>query len=358
MSNRGLRGPAPSVTPAFASICAALTFGGLSIAPPLLAHHSDAGLDMQKTIMLDGTVKQFYFRNPHVYFTLAAADANGQLVEWSVQMGSAAASARQGWSRDTLVPGDHVLVAAHPATNGRPYAILSSLEKEGGLRLGEAEPEPEGTLSAASIEGRWLQKLSEAPRYPGGIDGYFRATLEPTPKGRQAQAAFDALSAENPEARCIGRPTPAMIHSSTRYPIEISIDEAAAIVTIRSQYWDERRTVYMDGRPHPGGEERFPSGHSIGWWEDDVLVVDTRNFSDHRSPYQIGLPSGAQKHVVERYRLTAGGTRLTIDFMLEDPEYLVEAMNDARELVYVPEIEMTQFNCDPEATRAFMRVVD
>jgi hypothetical protein len=324
---------------------------------PATAHHSDAGVDMASVVRLEGTVRQFFWRNPHVYFTVVTDGADGAPVEWSVQMGSAVSSARQGWTRNTLQPGDHVVVAAHPAANGRPYAIFESLEKEGGLTLGKITPEPDGTARAASIAGRWLQKSAETPSYPGGIDGYFRAKIVPTDKGRQAQAAFDALSDENPEARCIGRPTPAMIHSSSRYPIEITIDEAADTVTIRSQYWDERRTVYLDGRPHPPADQRFASGHSIGWWEDATLVVDTQNFADHRSPYQIGLPSGSQKHVVELYRLTDGGTRLQIEFMLEDPEYIAEPMFDSRKLAYAPDIEMLPFNCDPEATRGFMRVV-
>ena len=73
------------------------------------------------------------------------------------------------------------------------------------------------------------------------------------------------------------------------------------IIYIRSEYFDEERTVYMDGRSHPDSSQRFDRGHSIGRWEGDTLVVDTANFADHRSPYQIGVPSGAQKHVVERY---------------------------------------------------------
>ena len=34
------------------------------------------------------------------------------------------------------------------------------------------------------------------------------------------------------------------------------------------------RFVYLDGRSHPTGGPRTNEGHSIGWWEDDVLVVD------------------------------------------------------------------------------------
>ena len=138
------------------------------------------------------------------------------------------------------------------------------------------------------------------------------------------------------------------------YPIQIEYNEAGETIIIRSQFFDQVRTVYMDGREHPPTDERTHEGHSIGSWEDDVLVIDTRNFADNRSPYQNGIPSGAQKHVVERYRLHEDGTRLTVEFMLEDPEYIVGSMTHSRDLIYSPQIEMTPFDCDAEATREFL----
>ncbi len=322
---------------------------------PAYAHHSDAGLDMDATVTFEGTIKEFHFRNPHAYFIVDADNAAGQPVEWSIQTGSAIGLARRGWSRDTLVPGDRVLISAHPARNGNPYGILESIDKEGGLGVGPAPGEVEVTASATSLEGRWLAKFSEVPSFPGGIDGFFNAQLVLTEKGEAAKAAYDPLSRENPESQCIGRPSPGMLVSSTRYPIEISFNDNEDTITIRSQYWDEVRTVYMDGREHPDSGERTHSGHSIGHWDGDTLVVDTRNFADHRSPYQVGVPSGAQKHVVERYRLAEGGTRIAVEFSLDDPEYLAAPLNHARELIYVPDIDMTPFECDMEATSRFLR---
>ncbi|NNC63578.1 MAG: hypothetical protein HKN84_02230 [Gammaproteobacteria bacterium] len=324
------------------------------LAVPALAHHSDAGLDMNTTVTFEGTIKEFHFRNPHMYFIVEADNPGGEPVEWSIQSGSAIGAARRGWSRDTLQPGDRVLVAAHPTRNGNPYGILESIDKEGGLGTGPGPGEVEVTASATSLEGRWLAKFSEVPSFPGGIDGFFNAQLVLTAKGEAAKAAYDPLSPENPESQCIGRPSPGMLVSSTRYPIEISFN-GNDTVTIRSQYWDEVRTVYMDGREHPADSERTHSGHSIGRWDGDTLVVDTRNFADHRSPYQVGVPSGAQKHVVERYRLVEGGTRVAVEFTLEDAEYLAAPLIHARELIYVPDIDMTPFECDMEATSRFLR---
>ena len=45
-----------------------LTIGvAVATAAPVAAHHSDAGLDMQSLVTLDGTVVEYNWRNPHVY---------------------------------------------------------------------------------------------------------------------------------------------------------------------------------------------------------------------------------------------------------------------------------------------------
>ncbi|MYF70315.1 MAG: hypothetical protein F4053_00650 [Proteobacteria bacterium] len=332
-----------------------VTIAALStlLAFPAWAHHSDAGLDMENVVTFEGTVTAFHWRNPHVYFTVATEGENGESVEWALQMGSTITVSRMGWNRDTLSPGDRVTVHAHQATDGRPYGYLDSVDRMGGLATGETFREPVETVPASSLEGRWLARLSEVPRYPGGFDGFWLAHLTFTEKGQAALDSYDPFSAENPESQCIGRPTPAMIVSSTRYPMEIEFLDGGDVIEIRSQYWDEVRTVYMDGRDHPDSAERFPSGHSTGYWEEDTLMVDTRNFTDHRSPYQIGVPSGGQKRVMERYTLIEGGTRMAVEFVLEDPEYLAEPMTHARELIHVPQLAMTPFDCDPDATNMF-----
>ena len=320
---------------------------------PVLGHHSDAGLDMESVTTIEGTVNEYFWRNPHVYFTVETTDENGETVEWELQMGSTITTGRRGWTRDTLAPGDRISVEAHAALNGQPYGIVESVEKESGVIAATGFYRPEVTATTTTLEGKWMANSSELVSYPGGFDGFFSANLSLTAEGRDARAAYDPLSLDNPEATCVGRPTPGMLVSSNLYPIEIIFNDDETIV-IRTDYWDETRTVYMDGREHPDISERFQEGHSIGSWDGDTLVVDTRNFSDHRSPYQIGVPSGGQKHVVERYRLIEEGTRIAVAFALEDPEYIAETMTHSRELIYSPHLESQPFDCDPEATRRFV----
>ena len=39
---------------------------------------------------------------------------------------------------------------------------------------------------------------------------------------------------------------------------------------------------------------------------------------------------------------------------LADPEYMAAPMTHSRELIYSPQMEMSRFNCDPEAARRFV----
>jgi len=189
--------------------------------------------------------------------------------------------------------------------------------------------------------------------YPGGLEELANEQLALTEKGQAAAEAFDQNSEENPVLSCTTRPTPAGIVYTDFYPMEIEFLENEVIM-IRSQFFDQERTVYMDGRNHPQGSERFHEGHSVGWWEGEVLVVDTANFADDRSAYQNGVPSGDQKRVVERYFLGEDGTRMTAEFSVADPEYFVGSFTHTRSLIYSPHLEMTPYDCDPEASGRYL----
>ena len=328
---------------------------------PAFGHHSDAALDMRSIVTFEGNVTEYSLRNPHAYFTVETTNEQGERVEWTVQMASALTVARWGWTRDTLAVGDRVTVGVRPARDGRPYGLLETIERDGGAPIttpfagGPRQVQAAATASTTTIEGRWIvDRSSLGEDYPGGLDQLMARDLVLTEKGRIAAEAYSQNDADNPELACMTKPTPGGIVYTDLYPMEIEFVEDEEIAMIRSQYFDQERTVYMDGRAHPSTGERTHEGHSIGRWEGDVLVVDTANFADNRSPYQNGVPSGARKHVVERYRLADDGTRMTVEFTLEDPEYIVGSMTHRRELVYSPQMEMTPFDCDLEATRRYL----
>jgi hypothetical protein len=71
---------------------------------------------------------------------------------------------------------------------------------------------------------------------------------------------------------------------------------------------------------HPENLEPTRGGHSIGRWEDDVLVVDTVRFL----PGVLSAPvvHSGQLHVVERFSLDPETMALTRTYSAEDPIFL------------------------------------
>ena len=173
-----------------------------------------------------------------------------------------------------------------------------------------------------------------------------------TPKGQEAKASFD--DSLDPVADCTSWPIPQLALFSSLYPMKFEIGDD--VVTIRYEFFNSVRTVFMDDRDHPSDGPRTIQGHSIGRWEDGTLVIDSRLFADHRSPFLFdGVPSGPEKHVVERYQLSEDGTFATASFFVEDPEFLAEPLIFDMKLRYRPGFELDDNECDPEIARRFLQ---
>ena len=93
---------------------AAVTVSGLTAQ----AHHSfTATYDERETIQIEGTLVQFMFRNPHAWVHVMAPDANGEIQRWGVEWGGAGQLSGQGVTRDSLRPGDRVVITGNPGRN-------------------------------------------------------------------------------------------------------------------------------------------------------------------------------------------------------------------------------------------------
>jgi hypothetical protein len=133
---------------------------------------------------------------------------------------------------------------------------------------------------------------------------------------------------------------------------EIELDENE--VVLRSPEVGFERFVDMTSREHPSDRERTEQGHSVGWWETDTLVVDTARFADNIWGNGQGIPSGAQRHLVERFQLSGDGMSLTYGFVLDDAEYLTEAISGTVTWQYAPGLQAAALPCDPEVARRYL----
>lgn len=110
-----------------------LTGAWISLAvAPAFAHHSFAMFDNQKSLTLEGTVKEFQWTNPHSWVQLVVSDPKtGKDVEWSIEGGALNLLARQGWTRNSLKPGDKATIVVHPLKDGTAGGSLVSASVNG-----------------------------------------------------------------------------------------------------------------------------------------------------------------------------------------------------------------------------------
>jgi hypothetical protein len=100
-----------------AALClAGIAAGGFAV--PAFAHHSFAMFDGDKTVTLEGTIKQFLWTNPHAWVVMTISGPQGQPQEWELELPAPSGLARDGWLPRILTPGMNVTTVAHPLKNG------------------------------------------------------------------------------------------------------------------------------------------------------------------------------------------------------------------------------------------------
>jgi hypothetical protein len=105
---------------------------------PALAHHGFTNFDMEKDLTITGTVKDYFWVNPHTHITVQVPDnpsAPGTAGVWDVEGGSPSIMARQGWNKASYKVGDPITLVVHPLKDGGKGASLFYAIRPDGTRL-------------------------------------------------------------------------------------------------------------------------------------------------------------------------------------------------------------------------------
>jgi len=109
-----------------------------------------------------------------------------------------------------------------------------------------------------------------------------------------------------------------VISEWTGEPVNRIVQRGDTISILYSRIPGER-IVHMNLDAHPGDLAPSPLGHSIGRWEDDVLVVDTVGFAP--GLLSANMPYSDQLHLVERFSFNEESGELTRSYTATDPAY-------------------------------------
>jgi hypothetical protein len=210
---------------------------------------------------------------------------------------------------------------------------------------GAAVPTWKPPAHGAALEGYWA--IDDASRR---VD--VRAELTPPAAAiakRNGELAAERLAKGEPVG--LGSYTCAVLGVpfiyGTSEPIEYTVtDDEVIQVAERTQMTP--RHFYTDGRPWPDLSKMPPStnGYSIGRWEGEDLVVETRGMQPG------GITGGGMKSpatvLVERFAVTDGGRRLKLSFTWTDPTTMTKPLEYS--FMYDREAPHTYaygFFCDP-----------
>jgi len=328
------------------------------------AHHGFGTFAMNEDIELSGVVTELAFVNPHSWLSFEVTLADGSVAEYRCEMRSATTLRRSGWSPEMFPPGTHVTIQGSPdrvdpracyvstitlddATSLDRYSQLidADVEVERAVRLPNGHPnlagdwaveqrimtDPkgrDGTLVALSHAtdfgvGGLPEGQSEIP----GARGTPEAEIIRDPNARRQVASVveltDAGKAEMERIASIPRLQlscePGSIISDWGGEPVNQITQGDKVISIAYGAHGRERSIDMTRTIHPTGIAPSWTGHSIGWWDGDVLVVDTVGFL----PGTLSgvTPHSDRLHVIERFSLDPSSNTLTREFVADDPVY-------------------------------------
>jgi hypothetical protein len=139
-----------------------------------------------------------------------------------------------------------------------------------------------------------------------------------TDEAREIHAArfTGLLGYEEPDAHCLPQGVPKINMAPVPFKI-VQTDDLVVLVYEAFNLW---RQVHLDGREF--AEDLNPAwlGYSLGRWEGDELVVETRGINGKQWLDHGGLPTSDRLTVIERFRRPTFGA-LEIELTIDDPTY-------------------------------------
>ena len=117
------------------SISALLASVLLIASTSLAAHHGNASFDPSKREMLEGTVTEWLWSNPHCFLKVDAKDDTGAVRNWNLELGNPTDMTAVGFKRTSFKTGDKVTVTVVPVKSGAPVGRLLTVLLPDGTRL-------------------------------------------------------------------------------------------------------------------------------------------------------------------------------------------------------------------------------
>jgi hypothetical protein len=241
-----------------------------------------------------------------------------------------------------------VLVNAQTAAERRLQMGNTIMQNPG--MLGALAPEnlrKERPAPPFDLTGTWFVDLSKGfvnfmfgPEYPEFI-GQAKLDFE---EGQKARAE------RRPYRDAIGQCFPAGIPMIMTRVWPIAMVQLPTVVYMISNFNDSFRQVFLDGRDYSDPDQVIYTynGESLGHWEADTLVVDTRYIETYNHFIDTGIPISEEFRVQERIRLVEAGEALEIEYIMTDPVNWIGEWRNTKLWLRVDNTDIGEVECLPD----------
>ena len=344
----------------------------LSIASGAIAHHSfQATFDSNVTVTVNGVVRDFRFRNPHVLIYLDVTNDDGTVTNWMAEGSSATGWRRAGWKNGSLKSGDKLRVTGNATHDGSPmvsieeFALLDSTgttvianlskDEDPAVSLGQSK-QVASVADAVDVyvmpltlptgepnfSGTTMQERKLVPGEGGGPD----RNDPPMPYNQAGEAALAASDiANDPQVFC---DPPGVVRQAGYTPYGFKLQQYPDHITIEYEEYGGRRLIFFDDElPKPGVRSHL--GDSVARYEGDTLVIETVNLLANLSGHR-GKPISEDARVTEVYtRIDSAefGSAVLTETTVTDPQFLTESWTIKRYKLYGSNYEFIENECAP-----------
>ena len=162
-----------------------------------------------------------------------------------------------------------------------------------------------------------------------------------------AEQLYNARRAQNgkgvPSERCL----PHSIPKAYLLAEPTKIVQVPGLIAILHEEFTHYRQIFTDGRQRPPNRKPTWFGYSLGTWDGDTLVVDTRGFVNDTWLDFGGRPATDALHVVERYRRRDFG-HMDVEFTIDDPKAYLKPWSFEVSFDLLPDTELLEETCENE----------
>ncbi len=215
-----------------------------------------------------------------------------------------------------------------------------------------AAPTPKAADGKPDLSGLWALSRTPPRNAPAisvgpNLDDFMRPGEPIPPMLPAAEALYRQRRANQSADRPSGHCLPHGIPDQMLLGAPIKIVQNPGLTLILYEEFTRFRQIFTDGRGHPPVATPAWLGFSIGKWEGDSFVVDTRGFNDKSWLDDYGRPHTEALHTIERFRRRDFG-HMEVEITIDDPQSYTKPWSFPLRFQLLADTELIEDVCDNE----------